>query len=349
MTDYLYYHLLEDEALRQHAKGDFAAQAETLMEMAGLAHKDHEENETFDLAHGLYAQATEAYQQASNVRGMAEALYAMCRYFNFRDQPTEAVGLYQTVIDLYGQLGDLTKQMALYIEMGRRFGWVSVWAYEQALRCAETLGDLAKQAEICHLLSAAHFLPTSRVYEQQAISLYQQLGDRIAEGVFYLTLSDQVRRHHYDLSKEYLLKAYALFKPLADARLFIQTLHRLMDLAKTYSDYPTLRQYHEERLAFPHTDDEKLKAYSLLTHIAAQNGFFADARYAYQQCVVLSAKRGGEAWYYWTWGEMEYQQAGRHAMGIALCQWAVTLLQNSYGVVVYQKKLDKMRQEVAYD
>jgi DNA-binding CsgD family transcriptional regulator len=157
----------------------------------------------------------------------------------------EALALFRAVGDLYGEVDSL-------ISLGRIFGDIADLAkraefFERALRLAETLGDLRRQASALYALGWDHRDYTRAfAYWDQSIKLYRQIGhwaglaNALSDMGYFLLVDNQV-----DRAEEYLDEANVLFQQL-NIRGRSQLLSAYGEIALRRGDFEHARDYFQE-------------------------------------------------------------------------------------------------------
>lgn len=189
-------HDLEADLLRHQAAGDFAAQAETLMQLAQIAAIEEE----FSIAQGLYGQAWAAYEQVGDTANMALILYRLSNNLSkalfeagrwpMLDFDRDAVNaFYLMAADYYAELGYVEQQAMVYSTMGVEADDESSdidaarYAYEKALPLYEMTNNSLAQANILLRLGETYIVgdPEHIYFVTRALKLYQQIEHKEGE------------------------------------------------------------------------------------------------------------------------------------------------------------------------
>ena len=163
----------------------------------------------------------------------------------------EALALFRAVGDLYGEVDSL-------VSLGRIFGDTADLAkraevLEQALRLAETLGDIRRQAYALYVLGWDH-RDYTRAFAcwEQSIKLYRQIGhwaglaNALSDMGYFLLMDNQI-----DRAEECLDEANLLFQQL-NIRGRSQLLSAYGEIALRRGDFERARDYFQENARISH-------------------------------------------------------------------------------------------------
>jgi hypothetical protein len=357
---------LEADLIRYRQSGDFAAQAATLFALAEFA----SEEEEYRLAQALYGQAWAAYEQTGDTSGQARAVREIAEsmsseFWNQEDDMILEFNLIEVNLMrqlaqvLYIQAGDVRGQADMHLIIGQatRDRDTQQKALQEALEIYETLEDIAQQAKVLSMLADEHSDDRAeyRSYLERAFKLYMQIGDQRSAGRLCSALAElDYYEKNYAVARAAFLTAQALFREVRESVGLMDAIVRLGALILEADDYPAyVTYYHKTLRSLDHEPVDKCAMISFwhqVPKIAGKHQDFETARYAYQQAIVCATARREpqeQSDLYWRWGYMEYYEAGRKAMGFALCQWAMTLFQTyAPGSTHHRKQFAKMRREI---
>jgi tetratricopeptide (TPR) repeat protein len=356
---------IEVDLARHRQSGDFAAQAATLFALGEMAKREEE----YNLAHGLYGQAWAAYEKAGNTYGQARAVReiaeSMSREFwnHEDDMPLEFDLMHirqmrELAQTLYVEVGDLRGQAEIYVIIGHeaRDRDNELNAFQQALKCYETLGDVERQAHT--LISLSRTCEPKYPLLEQALILYQQIGDKRGEANILFRIGDLTLR------EKKLAQALSLFE--ISFSLFIasnsfsafsvaDTLGSLILETKGYAAYHTYTMSTAYRICLvsgeedDDKDDSMFSFWKDLAKTARKHQDFETASYAYQQAALYTVGIGfseRRADLYWRWGHLDYHALKHRERGFMMCERAVTLMHDPDELTRYQRKLEHMRGEM---
>jgi hypothetical protein len=354
---------LEADLIRYQQNGDFAAQAETLVALGEIAYEEQE----YNIAQALYAQAWAAYEKASDKQGVAKAAQrAMSAMWHFwREDPNDfshaddrmpIIRMHELALALNIESGNTRGQADIYQIMGISHFYnldVTRKALSHALECYRLLGDMVEQAEIYSYLARAYdYGDDYRFNMEQALRLYEQTGNKEQAAYKYMQLAElDEDDKNYVKARNGLETAIRLLRETQNDSGVIAGIKQLCKLILIVDGYPVYLHYFREtfqRLRQEITSRREL--FSLLhtlPYTAARNRDFDTARYAFQQVIAYAAscqEDKDQGHLYWDWGYMEYYEVGSKQMGFALCQRAMMLLQiYSPGTTAHRKQFARMR------
>jgi len=358
--------ILQADLERSQQAGDFATQAEILMQLAKIAETEKE----FSIAQGLYGQAWAAYQKMGDTANMAFTLSCLSKMLSLAlfeagrwptlDFDQSAVyTFYETALAHYAEMGDLSRQAMTYAVMGGDADDnseidVAQRAYEKALVLYEAIDDRLSQAHILSRLGETYAVnePEYEQFLARALALYQQLGNKDGEAHTFSALGEFYHSaHDYVMSRQYYENALKLCLSLKNDHQIQHITLRCLDAVQKIEDYKTYQEYHAQirRMLQEHDMLRRIDLPVWKHYIAAavDNQDFITARTIYHGLISRAAQGHypeGQALSYWDWGEMEYK-AGRQEMGWAICRYALSLMNHyrSYYRDTYQELFDKMQ------
>ncbi len=182
----------------------------------------------------------------------ARILYGDFQQYNEAESAAEeALALFRAVGDLYGEVDSL-------VSLGRIVGDLADVAkraefLEQALRLAETLGDIRRQAYALYVLGWDH-RDYTRAFAcwEQSIKLYRQIGhwaglaNALSDMGYFLLVDNQI-----DRAEEYLDEANVLFQQL-NIHGRSQLLMAYGEIALRRGDFERGRDYFQESARISH-------------------------------------------------------------------------------------------------
>jgi tetratricopeptide (TPR) repeat protein len=354
---------LEADLRRYRQNGDFAAQAVTLFILAEIAYEEQE----YNIAQGLYAQAWAAYEQVGDTLSVAKAaqrtISAMWHFwredpndFSHADDRMNVIRMHELALALNIEAGNIHGQADIYMIMGTSHFYnqdITRQTLNHALACYRVLEDLANQAEIySHLARVYDFGDDYRFNLEQALKLYEQIGNKEQAAYKYTELADLDQNDNdYIKARKGLETAITLYRETQYDHGIIYATKKLCKFILIVDGYPAYLHYFREtfqKLRQEVTNTREL--FSLLwtlPYAASKNRDFDTARYAFQQVIAYAAsceEEENQGHLYWDWGYMEYYEVGSKQMGFALCQRAMMLLQiYSPGTTAHRKQFSKMR------
>jgi tetratricopeptide (TPR) repeat protein len=358
---------LQADLERYQASGNFAAQAETLIQLAKMAWNENE----YSIAQSLYAQAWAAYEQMGDQLGIAfvqfsigEMLSSLLREYGRFDEIPAEFGradinrMYEMALAKYKVLDDKLGQAEVYGAMGfEAFDEISRarQCYQQSLNCYEMSEDVWGEAVILNDLADTYddSHPRKKLLLERALRLYQHLGDRRKAGIIYYQLGFiEVHEKEYKQARALYETALEKLTQVGDEEWLNLTREALAHLINETPQQIVYRKDHEalfkrfEAQALP--TDRELDWFESNTPDITYRIGPATTRARYQMFLMYCAQIGKpeiQCRLYWAWGRMEYCFA-RHMMSIALCQRAVMLFEHHFPHLAphYQQQLDEMRQ-----
>lgn len=238
------FDLLLGRAKAYHLLGRRAAQLVDLDELGRLAAELAEPSRQFDaaLARAFYAEAVHDYPAA---RAAADGAISYAQAMQASEREMEARVQLAWVLFRQAEYAAATEQAQIAQTLARASGSKQMQADSLRVQgvCRQELGELAD----------------GRDYLEEALRLYQELGDRRGEGVAASNLAVNMRgEHRFVEARQWYDRALAMMRSVGDRRNEVMLLNNLGVLSISIGDMVAGRDYFEQAAVVAREVDERM-------------------------------------------------------------------------------------------